>query len=205
MISTTTIQELWSKFVTHENQKAYDDLYQHYFHYLRFIGLKKGFDTEIVKDSINEVFLHCWEKRAELHHIHHPHNYIVTVFLRKVYREEKQEPSADAITSEFDETNFINILLPTAEDNLVSKENSQAISRMVKQYLEQLPPRQREMIYQKFYLGLSYQEIAKAGGLSVNTVYNTLYNAMDKLRSLLPKNILFSVIPLVATVCATIF
>jgi len=50
-----------------------------------------------------------------------------------------------------------------------------------------LPPKQRSLVYQKFYLGLSYQEIADANHISVNTVYNSIYKAIDKLKKLIGK------------------
>lgn len=94
---------------------------------------------------------------------------------------------------------------PSFEERFFDREKELQISRMVNKYLEQLPPRQKVIVYQKFYLGLSYAEIAKAGGISVNTVYNTVYAAMDKLRSIIPSSSVISLVSLLAGLCSIIF
>jgi RNA polymerase sigma factor (sigma-70 family) len=48
--------------------------------------------------------------------------------------------------------------------------------------LGQLPPRQREIVIARFYLDLSYAEIARALGISVGTATTTASQAMARLR-----------------------
>jgi RNA polymerase sigma factor (sigma-70 family) len=196
------INTIWREFANSEKEEAFYKLYRHYYHYLSIVGLKKGFDAETVKDSIHQVFLQLWEKRSSLGHISNPHSYLITVFLRKVYRQEKLEAFTNPMT-DLPAAGFENLSLPSVEEQVIDREKAQRTTLVVQQYLEQLPPRQREIIYQKYFLGLSYQEIADASGLSTNTVYNTVYSAMDKLRSLLPRDLLLFLFS--ATVCANNF
>ena len=80
----------------------------------------------------------------------------------------------------------------------MEKESQERLSAIVNRHLNYLPRQQREIMYQKFYLGLSYAEIASANKLSVNTVYNTVYTAMQKLRTSIPTSAVASLISLFA-------
>ncbi len=190
------IDYCWEDFTGNESRESYYALYKHYYAYLSYIGLKKNLGTEAVKDTINDVFLYLWEKRKELQHIQHPHNYILTFFhrsiLKKLSRQDVLLDDMDGdvlmIYEEFSEPSF--------EQNFLDSESRARLSRLVNLHLSQLPRQQRAIIYQKFFLGLSYADIAKANKLSVNTVYNTVYSAMHKLRASIPANTVSSLISL---------
>ena len=53
---------------------------------------------------------------------------------------------------------------------------------MLQSYLNELPARQKELIFMKFYEGLSYDEIVQQTGLSHRTVYNKIHEALKKLK-----------------------
>jgi RNA polymerase sigma-70 factor (ECF subfamily) len=71
---------------------------------------------------------------------------------------------------------------PTPEENLIQKDEQQHLCRLLMDYINELPSRQRELIHLRFYEGLSYDEIAQHTGLSHRTVYNKIYEALKKLR-----------------------
>ena len=52
--------------------------------------------------------------------------------------------------------------------------------------LDELSPRQREIIYLRFYQNLSYEEIADIMDLNYQTSRNLLYKAIRSLRGLIP-------------------
>ena len=177
------LRQEWSVFILTENEKAYHELYTHYYHYLSFVGFKKGVDTVKVKDCINDLFLYLWENRERLVHVKDHHNYIVTAYLRKLLR--KENFSEAYSIEEYDLPDYT--ATPSVETLYIRQNVREDVSRVLKTYVDQLPQRQRTMIYQKFYLGLSYKEISDLNGISVNTVYNTIYKAVDKLKLLMAK------------------
>ncbi|MFT3749487.1 MAG: sigma-70 family RNA polymerase sigma factor [Agriterribacter sp.] len=188
------INYCWEDFVLNESRESYYELYKHYYAYLCYIGLKKGIGTETVKDTINDVFLYLWEKRRTLGHIRHPHNYILTFFHRSIVKKIEQSGKIQGETIENIDEIHRHFTEPSIEENILDKENNKRLSVLVNRHLNYLPRQQREIMYQKFFLGLSYMEIAKANKLSVNTVYNTVYAAMQKLRSSLPARVVASLI-----------
>lgn len=180
----TDLKQEWADFILNEDERAYYELYTHYYHYLSFLGFKKGASVVKVKDCINDLFLYLWENRKNLVHIAGHHNYLVTAFLRKLFREENfaEMYSLDPADLPEDHT-----AIPSVESSYILRNTRESISKILTAYVGQLPQKQRAIIYQKFYLGLSYKEISEVNGISVNTVYNTVYKAVEKLRLLISK------------------
>lgn len=177
------LENLWSKFEQDHCEDAYYEVYSYFHHYLGILGVKRGFATDVVYDTINDVFLSLWENRVKNNKIIALHNYIVTVFIRRLYRNDKDFSGTLDISIIAEQMEVFNV--PSREDILVQGQLDNFVERLVKNKIDGLSDRQRLVIYQKFYLGLSYDQIAKANGQSINTVYNTIYQSVEKLRKML--------------------
>ncbi|MBS1750624.1 MAG: sigma-70 family RNA polymerase sigma factor [Bacteroidetes bacterium] len=188
------IDYCWGDFVRNESRESYYALYKHYYAYLSYIGLKKSLGTEAIKDTINDVFLYLWEKRKTLQHIQHPHNYILTFFHRSILKKLSRQDILLDDTGVDVHTLYEDFSEPSFEQNFLDSESRVRLSRLVNRHLDHLPRQQRAIIYQKFFMGLSYADIAKANKLSVNTVYNTVYTAMHKLRTSISADAIASII-----------
>ncbi|MBB5635242.1 RNA polymerase sigma factor (sigma-70 family) [Pedobacter cryoconitis] len=177
------LKHIWKSFTISEGEDDFYTIYSHYHHYLSYIGYKRYFSEDVVKDAINDVFLYLWENKSDLQTVNNYHNYIITCFLRKLYRKNIIAPE------EMDELQDVPIMLlsPSVEDQYIQQGMNGTVIQIVKDHINQLAAKQRNMVYQKFYLGLSYQEIAITNKVSINTVYNTIYKAIDKLKSTITK------------------
>lgn len=173
----------WSAFLETESTAAFHALYAHYHDYLTYIGIKKGARTEKVKDCINELFLYVFENREKLLHIQHHHNYLVTAFLRKLFRKEHFSAEESMELVDLPETHSY----PSAEAQYILQHSQEHVAQVLKTYIDKLSVSQAQMVYQKFYLGLSYEEISKANQISIKTAYNTIYNAVERLKKLIGK------------------
>lgn len=171
----------WQTFVSDGDQSSFYDLYAHYHDYLTYIGLKRGASAEKTKDGINDLFLYIYENREKLGHIQNHHNYLVTSFLRKLFR--KQHFSAE---ESLDLDNLENApMYPSVEAQHIKQHATEHVALVLKAYIDKLTESQTRMIYQKFYLGLSYEEISTANEITVKTAYNTIYNAVEKLKKMI--------------------
>jgi len=138
---------------------------------------------EKVKDCINDLFLYVFENRIKLHTVSHHHNYLVTIFLRSLFRKRHFSSSESLM---FDEEQLPDMpAYPSAEALYIQQNVQEQVAQILKNYMERLSSSQAKMIYQKFYLGLTYEEIAQANGVSVKTVYNTILQAVAKLKKLI--------------------
>src|SRR3954467_6398281 len=110
---------LW-KGLQHGDKDMFLSLYKKYYHSLLFIGLKEIKDSEVVKDTIQQLFLYLWEKRETIEVAANVKSYLITSFLRKLSSDWIKSRKACTlqvvwnINAEDPE--------PTPEENLISKD-----------------------------------------------------------------------------------
>jgi RNA polymerase sigma factor (sigma-70 family) len=171
----------WENFILDGNSVSFYDIYAHYHDYFTYIGIKKGASAEKTKDCINDLFLYVYETRENLGHISNHHNYLVTSFLRKLFR--KQHFSAEESLDLYDLED--GPIYPSVETQYIKQHTSNQVTLTLKNYIDKLSESQSRLIYQKFYLGLSYEDIAQSNNIAVKTAYNTIYNAVEKLKKII--------------------
>ncbi|OKS84526.1 RNA polymerase sigma factor [Mucilaginibacter polytrichastri] len=182
----------WHTFLHQSSEPAFKRIYTHYYDYFSFIGNKRGFHAVLVQDTVNEIFLYIWENSTRLMHVKNHHNYLISSFLHKLYKDDSIKTEDIAALTDLPES----LLVPSVETVHIYNNNNAKYTQALLNVVNQLPERQRLMIYQKFYLGLSYNEISEANDVSVNTVYNTVYKAISNLRAIIDDEdlLLFSLI-----------
>ena len=144
-------------------------LYKKYYHTLLFIGLKEMKDAQLVKDTIQQLFLYLWEKRETIQEANNVKSYLVTSFLRKLTADWKKSKQAGVLqvvwNSHPDEDQQ-----PNPEEKLIRKDEQSHLFKLLMDRINELPNRQKELIVLKFYEGLTYEEIVQRTGLSHRTV-----------------------------------
>lgn len=184
MVKGKALVNEWSDFLQTGNSQSFYVLYGHYHDYLTFIGIQRGAAAQKIKDHINDLFLYIFEHRDKLSHIKHHHNYLVTSFIRSLIHKEKFS-STDSI--ELNDDNLPEMPFHPSSEALFIQQNAKAeIKAIVQDYMAKLSDKQSRMVYQKFYLGLPYQEIAESNNVSVKTAYNTILQSIAKLKKLMP-------------------
>ncbi|RBQ05510.1 RNA polymerase sigma factor [Pedobacter miscanthi] len=171
----------WEKFILEGNNTSFYDIYAHYHDYFTYIGIKKGANAEKTKDCINDLFLYIYENRENLSHITNHHNYLVTSFLRKLFRREHFSAEESLDLYDLEEMP----VYPSVETLHIKQHTSNQVTLTLKNYIDKLSESQSRLIYQKFYLGLSYDDIAASNNITVKTAYNTIYNAVEKLKKMI--------------------
>lgn len=68
------------------------------------------------------------------------------------------------------------------DQQLILNEDEARVQQIIKDVLHQLPARQQEIIFLRFYDGLSYEEIADIMCIHVSSAYKLLYKALDNLQ-----------------------
>lgn len=155
-------------------------LYKKYYHSLLFIGLKEIKDAQLVKDTIQQIFLYLWEKRTTIEEAKNVKTYIVTSFLRRLTSDWKRSGKLGGLQVVWN--NYSEDPQPNPEEKLIRKDQQTHLYKWLLNHINELPSRQRELIVLKFYEGLSYEEIVQRTGLSHRTVYNKIHEALKKLK-----------------------
>ena len=171
---------LWRSFKTGD-WDAYGRLYDSYFSLLNNYGYRFTRETELIEDAVHDLFVRLWTSRERLSVPASVKNYLFkslrNILLRKMKNEEKY---TDIDGQEYPlsfSIHYDNEALKRIEDT--------ELKARIKTFIQALPARQQEIIYLRFYEGLSYDEIADVMSISVNSAYKLLYKALERLQTTL--------------------
>ncbi|PMD95338.1 hypothetical protein BWI97_15055 [Siphonobacter sp. BAB-5405] len=180
--------ELWLRFKTGDAE-ALGVLARSHFRLLFNYGLQFTKDREFIKDGIQDLFLELWSRREGLRE-----SPFVTIYLLKALRnnllrklrQDKWLLEAESVESQ-DVSDWL-----TPESQTIQWEVSQENQDRLKAALAQLSPRQQEIIFLRFYEGLSAEEITEVMKINPQSVYNLLHSALKQLKtSWIPESNLF--------------
>lgn len=178
-------QQLWQGLQLGDRE-MFLALYKKYYHSLLFIGLKEMKDSQLVKDTIHQLFLYLWEKRETIQEARDVKSYLVSSFLRKLTADWKKSKRTGELQVVW--TNTSEDTQPNPEEKLVNKDQQTQLGAILMSKINELPTRQKELIELRFYEGLNYEEIVQRTGLSHRTVYNKIHEGIKKLKSDMVRN-----------------
>ncbi len=172
-------QILWEG-LRNGDKELFLSLYKKYYHSLLFIGLKEMKDAQLVKDTIQQLFLYLWEKRELIQEARTIKSYLVASFLRKLIADWKKSKRTGELQVVWN--GHLEDPQPNPEDKLIRKDQHTHLFKLLTDRINELPNRQKELIVLRFYEGLSYEEIVCRTGLSHRTVYNKIHEGIKKLK-----------------------
>ena len=173
---------IWSAFIADE-QDALAQLFFTFYDALYGYGVKLVGDEEFVKDMLQDFFLHLYEKRSGLaKELDRPLSYLLISFRRKLLSE-KSRHRLHIESLQANDESISRLFVIGADEIMINEESDVLKKKMVLQLLNTLPPRQREIIYLKYYCDLEIQEIADVFSISYQVVANHLYRAIKKLKA----------------------
>lgn len=169
--------ELWQA-LTEGDISSFEALMSAQFLTLFQYGSKFTKDSEIVKDCIQDLFLYLWEHREHLAKNVSVKAYLMSSLRRRIHLN-KNIVSFDPIPdneSQLFEVSF------SVEDAFIDNENIQQLSNQIKDTLTNIPQRQKEIIYLRFFQNLNREQIAEVLGITPQTVSNILQMAFKSIR-----------------------
>ncbi len=174
----------WQQFVAGD-KKAFSVLFLKYHPLLLHYGIKLCCDVSLAEECVQDLFCYLLEHKHKLSGVHQVKSYLFVSYRRRIFRvlENKRTIFLD------DATPFQAGIQFSQEEILIDQEKQQSEKQQLWKMLNELPARQREVIYLKYYQGLDTNEIAGAMHISHQGVLNALYKAFKKLRSAGSKNL----------------
>ena len=180
---------LWNSF-KQGNWDAYTRLYNDYYSLLNNYGYKFTRNSNLIEDAIHDLFVRLWTTRSNLGNPDSVKNYLYKSLRNTLLRKIKTEEKYAGIGTEEYPSGFEVSYNDKAGLALEEKEFRQK----VKAIINTLPPRQKEIIYLRFYEELSYDEIADIMSITVSSAYKLLYKALENLQQTLGSPPLLSVL-----------
>lgn len=167
----------WQEFLQ-GNEDAFSELYCSYFNELYAYGLKIGFDEEICKDAIQDVFYKIYISHQQLTHIENIEYYLLHCLKNRLFDIHNLETKISYI-------NYNDTILESESnviERIIEKETELQKENKIKQSLKALPPKQRKIIYYHYQLNLSFNEIATLLEMNPEAVKKSTYRALQKMR-----------------------
>ena len=171
---------LWNSF-KRGDWEAYTSLYHAFYRPLNNYGYKFTRDVDLIEDSIHDLFITLWTNKDNLGNPLSVKNYLYKAIRNILFRKIK----AASRFSEIQETDETIPFEVSYDHQLITNEEEKRIQDTVKAVLNKLPARQQEIIYLRFFDGLSYEEISDIMSINVSSTYKLLYKALDNLQQAL--------------------
>ena len=165
------------------DEKALGYLFNTYYNKLYRIGLKWCLDSDITEECIQLIFSDLWKYRLTLGDIQSFEAYLKSSLKKRIFKELQKVNSIEKVNWEEVET-FI-LSTQSYEDILIKQESDENLKIQLHAALEQLSPRQKEIIILKYFDELSFKEISEKTGLQTDTIYKVLHEGIKKLRGIL--------------------
>ena len=176
---------LWQSFKNGDSA-AYATIYKKHADPLLKYGIHLCADLNLVEDAIHDLFVDLWEKRKQLKEVKSLGIYLKVSLRRSIFRKLKKNKIISS--EELVHQNAFKFSLQS-EDLKREMESYEAIENQLIKALNELSPRQREIIYLRFYQNMSYEEIAKHLSLDTSYTYNITSKAYSKLKKYLASDI----------------
>src|ERR1700712_902844 len=155
---------LWSSF-KEGNWDSYTSLYNEFFKSLNNYGHKFTQDSDLVEDSVQDLYIRLWNSKANLGYPASVRNYLYKSLRSIIFRKLQTQSRFTGITEEDDQYNFE----ISYDQHYINNESERELKNKLKAVIQTLPSRQREIVYLRFYEGLGYDEIADIMNIHVSS------------------------------------
>ncbi|HKK80092.1 MAG TPA: sigma-70 family RNA polymerase sigma factor, partial [Phaeodactylibacter sp.] len=169
--------ELWNLFRS-GSEPAFEYIYQAYFDKLYNYGCQFTQDHALVEDVLQELFIELKRRCKHLSATDNIQPYLYRAFRRKLIRYRDKQSRFKAIDQQQSFSIVSNI-----EERIIDKEAEAEKQLKLKEGIESLSERHREIIFLFYYENLSYEEIQQIQGFdNIKSARNLLYKALQSLR-----------------------
>lgn len=153
----------------------YDDLYR--------FGLSLYRNPELIKESIQNLFIELWKIRDRLAEVENIQQYVFTIYKRIIYKTNQKLIHKEVLVDvDTEEIAAQYITVGSYETILIASQEDEHLKKRLRYALSNLSPRQKEIIQMRYFDCMSFKEISLKTELTERTVYNTLHNAVNVLR-----------------------
>jgi RNA polymerase sigma-70 factor, ECF subfamily len=133
-------------------------------------------DETLAEDLVQETLIEAWKSLRRFNGRCRLFTWFCSIMLhryKKILRRKRPVASVDELATVDDEQ---------PSPAMTSESNDRA--RFLQQHLDHLPHKQRQVIYLRFYVDNSLEEIAAALDCSLGTIKSRLFNALENLREM---------------------
>jgi len=164
-------QELfWNKFLNND-MSAFHEIYRENYQVLFSYAMRFYTDKSSAEDCLQTMFLNILNSREKLPKVRNVKAYLMKSLRNQILNSKR--------------TKFDNFpLIADSEFDFKNKGLDESVYRQLKDLINKLSPRERELVYLKYFHGIKSTEISELLNIEYQTVRNILANAIGKMRKL---------------------
>ncbi|XOV91640.1 MAG: RNA polymerase sigma factor [Bacteroidota bacterium] len=174
---------IWGNF-QNGNEEALIFIYRKYAPILYNYGCQFTHDHEYIWDCIQDLFCELIRNRRKMSKVTSIKGYLFKSTKRKIFKGLKKI-NKTVLTDANDKLFEVSI---TDGITPISQMPGQDRNKVIEEFINELPPHQREVLLLHFYEGMTYQEIADAFEVKVKSIRTMTYRALEKLSRLFNAN-----------------
>ncbi len=174
--------DVWAAF-RQGDERAYATLYEQHAAALYEYGVRLVQDEFLVRDALHDLFVKLWAKRAKLGPLDNVRYYLLTGLRNTLLDKKRRDQRYQHISLEDDKAPFTLSFSPEAE--ALHQQEQQGQAARLAAAIEQLSPRQKQVIYLRYYEELEYAQIAELLAINVKGVYKLTARALDALKEIM--------------------
>lgn len=162
------------------DRDAFTAIYECHVYALVNYGEKIVPHRATVEDAIHDLFVDLWRRRSALNDTDSVRLYLLKGLKRKLLRTLSNRRRSTSLLSKHFSADFF--LEFSHEFYLIARQVSEERREQLAERLATLPKREKEALYLRFYGEMEYSEMAELMQISVKTAYNSVHNAIVRLR-----------------------
>jgi RNA polymerase sigma factor (sigma-70 family) len=178
-LKNLTDYDLWTSLKSGD-LNAFSTLFKIYYPLLHNYGLKlSNYNEQLTEDCLQDFFIYIYNHRGNLSDLEAIKPYLYVSFRRHLFREIKK---ASKLVNYEDKEKVISNFNFSSEDTIIQQEIDTLKQKSLAKHLNELPNRQKEALYLKYYSDVSIDDIATILDINYQSVVNLIHKGIKKLR-----------------------
>ncbi|CAN5265649.1 sigma-70 family RNA polymerase sigma factor [soil metagenome] len=178
--------DLW-QLIREGQESAFTQLMERLFASLIHYGRKFSVDKDLVQDCVQDMLVDLWLRRTHPQPILSVRTYLFASVRHCISRRARQNQRFGSLSDDVEETPFT--ITFSVEETWIADEIDRERLHQLNLLMNQLPPRQKEIIYLRYYQGLEKEQIAAILDINYQSVSNLLHRALTNMRNQLPASL----------------
>ncbi len=189
MSSKTTLIEIHQAIISGDAE-AFKKLYSCCFNRLKFYGksICPKLSMASIEDEIQNLFLWMAKNNYKLQAVTNFEVYLFSSFKRNVIRRYKKELSKPVVSWQGPFPVSEPLKTISYEEEIIIKEIEKENNSLIVNVLEHIGTKQREVLFLRFHVGMSFSEIGETMQLGEQVVRNYAYRSIKKIKSVLAED-----------------
>lgn len=165
----------WIEFIN-GNSKAFESIYNQHLDDLYLYGQQFHSDKEQILDCIHDLFVDLYNNPNISTNVEVKF-YLFTSLKRRIFK--LKSPIEICEISQLPD---YSLWISSHELEMIKNEHNEVNLRILKDKIDQLPKKQKEVIYLRYYMEFTYEEISSILQISVESCRTTSYRGIKELR-----------------------